>query len=86
MKKKNLSAKLHLKKKIITSLVADSAGNIKGGSATCESIAVGCATTSPTFQPQCTLGICFIKNTDGCPTTSNMCPTSPEVHCTIAEF
>ncbi|WP_118972338.1 hypothetical protein [Taibaiella koreensis] len=86
MKKINRSAKLHLKKKIITSLAGDSAGHIMGGSATCQSIAVGCPTTSPTFQLQCTLGVCFVKNTDGCPTTSNMCPTSPEVHCTIAEF
>lgn len=78
MKKKTLATKLCLKKKIITSL-----DRIYGGSP--GPTAASCICPPRTYAPGCTLGICFVRNTDGCPTTSNMCPTSPEVNCTIAQ-
>ncbi len=85
MKKKNLSAKLSLNKKIIAPLTDIASGTLLGGSATCASMTGGCPTTNPTYDPTCTLGVCWVRHTDGCPTTSNMCPTSPEVNCTVVK-
>ena len=85
MKKKNLTAKLSLKKKIIAPLTDIASRKIQGGSATCASMTGGCPTTNPTYAANCTLGNCWVRNTDGCPTTSNMCPTSPEVNCTVVK-
>lgn len=88
MKKKTARISLTLGKKRIMPLNKEANSHIAGGAQqtlscleTCFNTCYQCSPT--TAQPgSCPNTNCLGKHTENCPTTSNMCPTSPEVNCT----